>query len=269
MNASFNDKLAVAWRTSSSCLCVGLDPSFDRIPSQFARTEDGVLNFCKEIVQAVAAHVCAFKPNHAHFAALGYENALRRLIAYIHGNWSHIPVILDAKRGDIGSTASKYAAEAFRRYEADAVTVNPYLGWDSVAPFIEYENKGVAVLCRTSNPDSDWIQSFPDQDPLYLRIARRIHEEANPNLLLVVGATDLASMARVRAAAPATTFLVPGVGAQGGSAREVMSVARTASGCGVIVNSSRSVLYAGKGENFASEAAREAERLGELLTLHG
>lgn len=267
MKTAFSEKIALAWRTSSTCLCVGLDPFPELIPSQFSRNRSGVLEFCKEIVQSVAPYVCALKPNHAHFAALGYESELQHLIAHIHANWPHIPVILDAKRSDIGSTASKYAAEAFKRYEADAVTVNPYLGWEAIVPFLDYRDKGVAVLCRTSNPDASWIQDHPKQDPLYLRIARRVRAESNRNILLVVGATDLDSMAKVRDEAPETTFLVPGVGTQGGSAKQVMSTGRATNTCGLIVNSSRGVLYAGEGKEFANEAAREAKRLSAILAI--
>lgn len=265
MNRDFSSLVQSAWNLSSGCLCVGLDPDPSRMPEGYSIRPDGVLAFCQEIVNAVAPYVCAFKPNHAHFAALGLETSLQRLIEHIHATWPDVPVLLDAKRNDIGSTAVRYASEVFERYEADAVTVNPYLGWDTVEPFLEHDGKGVAVLCKTSNPGAGWLQDHTVDDPLFLRVAEQVHKASNPNLLMVAGATDIDSLARVRQTAPSTTLLVPGVGAQGGSAEQVLEVGRSDNGYGLIVNSSRGVLYASENEDFVEAAATEARRLNELL----
>ena len=157
----FIEQLRSAWRENASLLCVGLDPDPDRLPPRVS-----TLAFCCAIVDATAPFVCAFKPRAAYFAAQGRESDLAELIAYVHDRHPLIPVILDAKRGDIGSTARLYAVEAYERFGADAVTVNPYLGSESVAPYLEYSDRGVVVLCRTSNPDSGWLQDYPAEDPV-------------------------------------------------------------------------------------------------------
>jgi orotidine-5'-phosphate decarboxylase len=258
----FIDELRQRWQQADTLVCVGLDPEPARFPARFADDADAVFAFCRDIVDATAEYACAFKPQIAHFAALGAEHALARLIAHIHAAHPGIPVILDSKRGDIGSTAQHYAAEAFDRYRADAVTVNPYLGRDSVQPFLDRADKGVIVLCRTSNPGAGDLQDLLVHGrPLYQQVAQKVAHEwnAHGNCALVVGATWPEQLREVRGIAGDLPFLVPGVGAQGGDVEAVVRNARTADGTGLIVSSSRAILYASSGDDFA-DAAREAAR---------
>jgi len=237
------------------------------MPARFV--DGGLLAFCCGIVDAVAEVVCAFKPQIAHFAALGAEAELAVLIAYIHEHHPTVPVILDAKRSDMGATAERYAIEAFDRYRADAVTVNPYLGPESVRPFLRRVDRGVVVLCRTSNPESGWLQDFPVSDPVYLRVARAaVDWNAAGNVMLVAGATYPDELRRIRAVVGDMTLLVPGVGAQGGDVRAVVSAGINSRGTGLVINASRSILYASRNgspnetpngfPNDFAEAARTA-----------
>ena len=260
MAASFTESLRKAWARSDSLLCVGLDPDPARLPPHLAGTPDAILRFCTEIVDATADLVCAFKPQIAYFAAQRAEDQLEALIAHIHARHPGVPVVLDAKRGDIGSTAEQYAREAFERYRADAVTVNPYMGFDSVEPWLAHAGRGVILLCRTSNPGGADLQSLEiGGERLYERVARLAAGPWNTGgeLGLVVGATVPAELARVRAIAPGLPLLVPGIGAQGGDVAATVAAGRDAAGRGMMVNSSRAILYAGRGEDFA-EAARQA-----------
>src|SRR5688572_15314616 len=265
---TFVESLRQRWSSVDALVCVGLDPEPAKFPAQFARDPDAVFAFCRAIADATADHACAFKPQIAHFAALGAEDALARLIAHIHATHPGIPVILDAKRGDIGSTAQQYAREAFDRYAADAVTANPYLGRDSVQPFLDRADRGVIVLCRTSNPGAGDLQDLPvDGRPLYQHVAEKVARDWNGhgNCALVVGATWPAQLKEVRAIVGDMPFLVPGVGAQGGDVEAVVSNAKTADGTGVIVSSSRAVLYASAGDDYAQAAANEARRLRDEI----
>jgi orotidine-5'-phosphate decarboxylase len=242
-------------------LCVGLDPDVSRFPARYAGRVDAIADFCIDIVDATAPHVCAFKPQIAYFAAVGAEAQLERVCEHIRSSHPDIPVILDAKRGDIGDTAKLYAREAFERYGAHAVTVNPYLGTDSLEPFLAHHGKGVIVLCRTSNAGSGTFQSqLIDGRPLYEHVATRAATEWTSlgEVGLVVGATYPEELARVRSIVGDMPLLVPGVGAQGGDAAEVLRVGRAANGFGLIINSSRAVLYASSGDDFAEVAARVA-----------
>ncbi len=257
----FMQTLRTRWKEADSLLCVGLDPEPSRFPAHLQNDPDATYNFCRAIVDATAPVVCAFKPQIAHFAALGAEAALTRLIAHIHDAHPDIPVILDSKRGDIGSTALHYAEEAFDRYRADAVTLNPYLGRDSAQPFLDRADKGVIVLCRTSNPGSGEFQDLlVDGLPLYRHVARRVAQDwnSNGNCLLVLGATWPEELAQVRADVGDLPFLVPGIGAQGGDVAAVMRAGATADGNGLVINSSRAILYASNGEDFAAAAAHAA-----------
>ena len=188
---SFHTQVETAWQRTKSLLCVGLDPRLDLLPAPFEKDRDSVLEFCKTIVDATSDFACSYKPNHAFYAALGLEDELADLVEYIHNRYQDVPVILDAKRSDIDSTAEQYAVESFERYDVDAVTVNPFLGWDTVEPFLSWEDRGVFVLCRTSNPGSAWLQTQPDIDPIYEQIAERVDTLNNRNVGLVVGATNL------------------------------------------------------------------------------
>lgn len=260
----FIEQLRRAWRDNQSLLCVGLDPDAARLPAGVT-----ALEFCCTIVDATAPFVCAFKPQAAHFAAQGRESDLAELIAHIHERHPQIPVILDAKRGDIGSTARLYAVEAYERFGADAVTVNPYLGRESVAPYLEYVDRGVVVLCRTSNPDSGWLQDYPAEDPVYLRVAAGAADwNQGGNVMLVAGATYPEQLGRIRSLVGDMPLLVPGVGAQGGDLRSVLQSGRDRRGEGLVINASRSVLYAGTGRHYASAAAEAASALrGEIESL--
>ena len=258
---SFMQALRARWRDADTLVCVGLDPEPAKFPASFANDPDAVFRFCRDIVDATAEYVCAFKPQIAHFAALGAEDALQRLIAHVHAAHPDIPVILDSKRGDIGSTAQHYATEAFDRYAADAVTVNPYLGRDSVQPFLDRADNGVVILCRTSNPGAGDLQDLPvDGKPLYQHVAAKIANEWNVhgNCALVVGATWPEQLREVRAIVGDMPFLVPGVGAQGGDVEAVVTNAKTADGTGLIVSSSRAILYASNGSDYAEAAANTA-----------
>ncbi|MBA8888434.1 orotidine-5'-phosphate decarboxylase [Dokdonella fugitiva] len=257
---TFMQSLQAAWRRNDSLVCVGLDPEPAKFPARFAGDADAVFAFCRAIVDATADFACAFKPQIAHFAALGAEDALQRLVAYIHATHPGVPVILDAKRGDIGSTAQNYAIEAFDRYGADAVTVNPYLGRDSLQPFLDRADKGVVILCRTSNAGAGDLQDLVvNGRPLYQHVAAKVAREwnAHGNCLLVVGATWPQQLREVRAIVGDVPFLVPGVGAQGGDVEAVVTNGCTTDGTGLLVSSSRAILYASRGDDFA-DAARAA-----------
>lgn len=240
-------------------LCVGLDPDVERMPDHLAPCRARLYQFCRGIVDATADLVCAFKPQIAYFSARGAEDELVRLIGYVHERYPDIPVILDAKRGDIGATARLYAIEAFERYGADAVTVNAYLGQESLAPYLAYPGRGLIVLCRTSNDDSAWLQDYPPEQPVFLRIAGAARQWGNGNVMLVAGATYAADLKRIRAVAGDIPLLVPGVGAQGGDLEAVLAAGLDSAGWGLVINASRSVLYAGSGGGYA-DAARDAAK---------
>jgi len=265
---SFLSALKQRWQNADTLVCVGLDPEPAKFPSGFRDHPDAVFAFCRAIVDATAEYACAFKPQIAHFAALGAEGALQRLIAHVHAAHPGVPVILDSKRGDIGSTAQHYASEAFDRYGADAVTANPYLGRDSLQPFLDRADRGVVILCRTSNPGAGDLQDLGvDGRPLYQHVAEKIAREwnGNGNCALVVGATWPEQLREVRAIVGDLPFLVPGVGAQGGDVEAVVTNAKTADGTGLIVSSSRAILYASRGDDFADAAAGAAKSLRDEI----
>ncbi len=259
---TFTQQLAAAWQTNNSLLCVGLDPDPAKFPAHLKGRDDAIFEFCKGIVDATADLACSFKPQIAYFAARRAEDQLEALIDHIHTRHPGIPVILDAKRGDIGSTAEQYAVEAFERFKADAVTVNPYMGRDSVEPYLAYPDKGVILLCRTSNAGGSDLQ-FLDVggEKLYERVARLAAQEWNTTgqIGLVVGATFPAEIARVRALIGDMPLLVPGIGAQGGDIEATVKAGRTGNGTGLMINSSRAILYAGKDEHFAAAARQAAQ----------
>jgi len=267
----FTAMLAGAWAKNNSLLCVGLDPD----PAKFPVHLNGdIYRFCAAIVDATADLACAFKPQIAYFAARRAEDQLEALIAYIHEKYPGVPVILDAKRGDIGSTAAQYAIEAFERYQADAVTVNPYMGRDSVEPWLAYPDKGVILLCRTSNPggsDLQFQKVGAGKTALYELVAEKVVQEWNPDdkyagqLGLVVGATFPAELARVRAIVGEMPLLVPGIGAQGGDIEATVKAGKTAAGTGLMINSSRAILYAGKDEDFTAAARKVAQETRDAI----
>ena len=273
---TFLDMLRAAERRNGSMLCVGLDPEPARFPGAYQGDASKIYDFCAAIVEATADLVIAFKPQIAYFAAHRAEDQLEKLMAHMRRVAPQVPVILDAKRGDIGSTAEQYAKEAFERYGADAVTLSPFMGFDSIQPYLKYHGKGAFLLCRTSNPGGDDLQaqrlaSVPGEPLVYEHIARLAQGPWNLNgqLGLVVGATYPAEIERVRAVAPTVPLLIPGVGAQGGDAAATVRAGWRASGgettAPIVVNSSRAVLYASAGADFAAAARTEAERTRNLL----
>lgn len=271
--------LRAAERQNGSMLCVGLDPEPARFPEQFRGDPSKIFDFCAAIVDATADLVIAFKPQIAYFAAHRAEDQLERLMQHMRRAAPQIPIILDAKRGDIGSTAEQYAKEAFERYGADAVTLSPFMGFDSVQPYLKYEGKGAFLLCRTSNPGGDDLQtqrlsSVAGEPLLYEHVARLAQGPWNLNgqLGLVVGATYPTEIERVRAVAPTVPLLIPGVGAQGGDAVATVKAgwrgtrgANAETLAPIIVNSSRAILYASAGADFAQAARQEAIKTRDLL----
>lgn len=267
----FHAQLERSWTAAGSALCVGLDPDPARYPSSLDGASDATERFCRAIVDATADIACAFKPQFAHFASQRGEQALENVCTYIRENYPDVTLILDAKRGDIGSTADHYAREAFGRYGAHAVTINPYLGTDSIEPFFAEANNsdgsGIILLCRTSNPGGDDFQSIVSSaehggKPLYVHVAERVADQWSQlgDCGLVVGATYPTELADVRSIVGDLPLLVPGVGAQGGDAGTVMEHGASAAGRGLVVSSSRAILYAGSGDDFADAARAEAEK---------
>ena len=240
-------------------LCVGLDPDLARFPETLRGGVKDIETFCKQIIDATGDLVCAFKPQIAYFAACGAETQLENICNYIRDKFPDVVLILDAKRGDIGDTAKLYAREAFVRYGADAVTVNPFLGTDSLEPFLATRDKGTIVLCRTSNAGSSEFQSLQfDGEPLYLRIARTAADEWRRigDCALVVGATYPTELAQVRAIVNDMPILVPGIGTQGGDVTTVVRAGRDKDNRGLIINSSRAILYADSTKTFADSARK-------------
>ena len=268
---TFLDMLATAEQQNNSMLCVGLDPEPTKFPGALKSNSNKIYDFCAAIVDATADLVIAFKPQIAYFAAHRAEGQLERLMEHMRRVAPQVPIILDAKRGDIGSTAEQYAIEAFERYGADAVTLSPFMGFDSVAPYLKHAGKGAFLLCRTSNPGGDDLQSqrlasIDGQPLLYEHVARLAQGPWNLNgqLGLVVGATYPAEIERVRSVAPTLPLLIPGVGAQGGDAVATVRAGWRPGGP-IIVNSSRAILYASQGDDFADAARREAKKTRDML----
>ena len=269
---TFNQQLQSAWASQGSMLCVGFDPDPKRLPLSLQGSPEGIYEFCREIADATADLVCAFKPQFAYFASQRAEAQLEKLIKHLKDQYPHIPVILDSKRGDIGSTADHYALEAFDRYGADAVTVNPYMGFDTIEPYLNHTGKGVIVLCRTSNPggsDLQFLNVAPNGEPLYLHVAKLAAQEWNGSeqISLVVGATFPEEIAKVRAIVGDMPLLIPGIGAQGGDIDATVSAGKITGkpGAGMIINSSRAILYASSGADFAQAARAVAMSTRDAL----
>jgi orotidine-5'-phosphate decarboxylase len=267
----FTEQLLRAQVLNQSLLCVGLDPEPNKFPGAWKGQPDRIFDFCAAMVDATKDLVCAFKPQIAYFAAHRAEDQLERLMAHMRRVAPQVPVILDAKRGDIGSTAEQYAHEAFDRYQADAVTLSPFMGFDTMEPFLKYPGKGVILLCRTSNPGGSDLQNLrladvAGQPRVYEHIAKQAQGPWNTNgqMGLVVGATFPEEIARVRELAPTLPLLIPGVGAQGGDAVATVKAGLKLDASGqvtgtIIVNSSRAVLYASSGDDFASAGRQVAQ----------
>ncbi len=293
VRAPFVEALRRRWETTGSLVCVGLDPELERIPASADVTrvsmqavagpvhgpdteiERRLIAFTQAIVRATADLVCAYKPNSAFYEQYGAAGirALKWLIAYIHGRYPGIPVILDAKRGDIGSTSAAYARYAYDYLDADAVTLHPYLGRDALAPFLERADRGALILCRTSNPGGGEFQDLRvatddgEPEPLYQRVARSVADEWNArgNCALVVGATYPDELRVVRGIVGDMPILVPGIGAQGGDVVSVVRAGRDSRGQGLMISLSRSVLYASSGPDFAEAGRREVERAAAAI----
>ncbi len=267
---TFADKLATAQQTNNSWLCIGLDPVMERLPRSLLDSENGnpLFAFGRAIVEATADLACAYKPNLGFWLAEGPAGlrALQDLIACIPDN---LPVILDGKFGDVGHTAAAYARAAFETLGVDSVTANPYLGLDALRPFLADEKHGIFLLARTSNPSAPDLQDLVVENrPLYEQVARLAVEwdTEHPGACgLVVGATYPEELARLRQVAPDLPFLVPGVGAQGGSLPAVVAHGRTTGGIGPVINSSRGIIYASPGPDFAAAARAAALTLRDQI----
>ncbi len=267
---TFIEKINAAWRSRRSFVCVGLDPDREKIPAVLRNAKHPIFEFNRALVDATAPYVCCYKPQAAYYAGQDADAELAMTIDYIRTHHPELPVILDVKRGDIGPTAQMYAREAFDRYNADAVTINPYMGFDTLKPFLDRPERGVIVLCRTSNPNSGDLQNLKcDGKAVYEHVAELARDRwnYNGNVALVIGATYPEELGQLRKMCPSLPFLVPGVGAQGGDARKVAELGRDRDGFGLMVNSSRGIIYASGNADFAERAAEAAKALRDELTL--
>jgi orotidine-5'-phosphate decarboxylase len=269
--ATFMERVRARWR-GGTLLCVGLDPEPERLPAPLRElpVEEGFVAFNRAIVEATHDLVCAYKPNAAFYEAQGLagQRALLRTVALIHEMAPEVPVLLDAKRGDMANTSRLYARAVFEAYAADGVTIQPYQGEEALAPFLEWADRGIFVLCRTSNPGAAELQDLRvDGEPLYRVVARRVAEHWNTrgNCGLVVGATWPDELRAIRAAAPSLPILLPGIGAQAGDLEASVRAGHDAEGAGLLVSASRSVLYASSGADYAGAARAEAERLRDAI----
>lgn len=276
---SFQEKVRRRWHDGRTLLCVGLDLELGQLPTAqgdaSADVETAFFAFNTAIIDATADLVCAYKPNAAFYERHGAAgwSALARTIAYIHSRYPDVPVLLDAKRGDMGNTAQAYADAIFGVLDADAVTLHPYLGGDALQPFLRHAGRGCFILAHTSNPGASEFQDLTlrtadgAEDPLYLAVARTVAQRwnANGNCGLVVGATYPEQLQMVRRAVGDLPLLIPGIGAQGGDLAAVVSVGLDSQGAGLLISASRSVIYASSGADFAQAARREAVRLRDAI----
>ena len=263
----FKQKLQDAWQINQSLLCVGLDPDLEKLPSVVAGKQQPIFEFNRQIIDHTAAYCCCFKPQIAYYAAVGAETQLEKTIRYIQDNYPSHLIILDAKRGDIGATAVMYAKEAFARYKADAVTVNPYMGGDTLQPFLDYKDKGVVVLCRTSNAGSAEFQAMTYAGTsLAHQVAKSsLKWNVNENIMLVVGATYPEEIGEIRQIVGDIPMLVPGVGAQGGGLKAVLKNGLRKDGLGLLINSSRGIIYASAADDYAVAAGESAKTLDRKI----
>ena len=264
---NFLEKLKQRAQKVNSLLCIGLDPDRSKMPPHL---QDSLFEFSRQIIEITANYACAFKLQIAYYSGQNAEYELIKTIDYIKETHPDLPVLLDAKRGDIGTTSEMYAKEVFEHYKADAVTLNPYMGQDSLQPFLKYKNKGCFLLCRTSNPGgADFQDLLCEGRPLYQHIARTALKtwNKNKNILFVIGATEPEALHQVRTLAPKTWFLVPGVGAQGGCLKETLKCGLDSDKLGLLINSSRGILYAGQGQDFSKAAAEAAKSLRDQINI--
>ena len=269
---TFMEKLSAAWKKSNSLVCVGLDPDLKKMPECVTSRKYPIFEFNKAIVDATASDVCCYKPQAAYYAGQDADGQLLMTMEYLSKNYPEIPVILDAKRADIGNTTQMYALEAFGRYGADAVTVNPYMGMDALKPFLDYADKGVVVLCRTSNKGAKEIQELKLENgmELYKHVAALISGpwNYNGNTMLVAGATFPQELGEIRRIVGTTPLLVPGIGAQGGDLEGVLKYGLTEDKTGLVINSSRGIIYASSGSDFAEKAAAACRELKDAINRH-
>lgn len=244
----FKRKLEKAVKKNNSLLCVGLDPVLSKLPKKYQKSKEPFFEFSKSIIKDTAPFICVLKPNVAFFETRGIAGLkeLKKTIEYIKKRHPDLPLILDAKRADIGNTAEHYSKAVFDYWQADAVTVNPYMGLDSLEPFLKRKNKGVIILCRTSNPSSSDFQELKiNGNPLYIQVAKKslLWNKKYKNISLVVGATNPLQMKKLRKIAKDMIFLVPGVGAQGGELQKILQNGLKKDSGGLIISASRSIIY--------------------------
>lgn len=267
--SDFKTRLRHSWSASNSMLCVGLDPDLERLPNSIPSTAAGIETFCIEIVKSTAEFACAYKPQIAYFSAARAEAALENIIGAIRQHAPHATVILDAKRGDIGNTAKQYAIEAFIRYQADAVTLSPYMGSDSITPYQHYSDRGLFLLCRTSNPGGNDLQFLQTQNgqALYQTVAKLAATSWNHNQQngLVVGATFPDEIKEIRKLVGNLPLLIPGIGAQGGNLSETVTNGLCSQGWGLLINSSRDIIYKSSKSDFAIAAAQQANQIKNAI----
>lgn len=267
----FKSKLSEATKRNNSLLCVGLDPDYDKLPASIKQSSQSLFEFNKAIIDAAADVVCAFKPNSAFYEAAGADGIteLQKTCAYVSEKYPDIPVLLDYKRGDIGNTNDYYAKFAFDYLGVDATTIQPYMGREANESFLKYKDKGIFVLCRTSNPGSGEFQDLePGGSKLYEIVATRVAQEWNKggNCHLVVGATYPGELAAIRSiVGDDMIILAPGIGAQGGDVEASVSAGVNSHGEGLVINSSRGVIYASSGDDFAEAARAEAQKLRDEI----
>ena len=258
---NFKQKFENIVKENNSLLCVGLDPEISKIPKHLLRKKLPIFEFNKAIIDHTYDLVCTYKPNIAFYEAYGTEGllSLRETINYLHENYSHVPIILDAKRGDIGNTAKMYAKAIFEYWKADAVTIYPYLGLDSTFPFFEYQDKLIILLIKTSNPDSPMFQNLRiGNEPFYIKMSKIISKWSFKNLGIFVGATYPNELKKVRQIFPNTPFLIAGLGAQKGEVERAVKAGVDRDGKNLICNSSRSIIYASNARDFAQKAREKA-----------
>lgn len=269
---TFMEKLSAAWNKSGSLVCVGLDPDLNKMPDCVKSKKYPIFEFNKAIIDTTAEYVCCYKPQAAYYAGQDCDDQLAMTISYIKENYPEIPVILDAKRADIGATTAMYAKEAFERFQADAVTVNPYMGMDALKPFLDHAEKGVIILCRTSNPGAKEIQDIKleNGEEMFMHVARLASTSwnYNKNIALVSGATFPEQLGAIRKVTGDMPLLVPGIGAQGGDIAAVMKNGLDSNGNGLMINSSRGIIYVSKGEDFAEAAGKAAKELRDSINTY-
>lgn len=265
---NFQQKLTKIIKNNNSLLCIGLDPEIEKLPEHLQKSKNGLFLFNKEIIDQTADLVCAYKPNIAFYEALGIDGlkSLKKTIEYLKDKYPDIPVILDAKRADIGNTARMYAKALFEYWEADATTVYPYLGLDTVIPFLEYKNQSTILLIKTSNPDAKiFLDEKGSKQPFYMKVAQTIKTWNFNNIAVFVGATYPEQLNTIRKLFPNLPILTAGIGAQGGQVEKVVRAGVDKEGGNLICNSSREIIYAGNGKDFAKESAKKAKEVRDMI----